>query len=173
VTARSGLPLGEHGMIGTPRPLLHDELVHVPLLLRLPGGAHAGTRIGALTQPLDLLPTFLESLGDAIPSMQGKSLWPLLRGEVDAVRPFAASGLRVGAEETWLMRSPEWALHVPIEKPEHSPQLFVKPADRWEVNDLYQQQIELAEPMAATLREFVEQKVTGSHREDEPASRHA
>ena len=36
VTARSGLPLGEHGMIGTPRPWLHDELVHVPLLLRLP-----------------------------------------------------------------------------------------------------------------------------------------
>ncbi|HZZ79309.1 MAG TPA: sulfatase-like hydrolase/transferase [Gemmataceae bacterium] len=162
VTARSGLPLGEHGMIGTPRPLLHDELVHVPLLLRLPGAAHAGTRIAALTQPIDLLPTFLEALGEAAPPMHGRSLWPLLRGEVDEVRPFAVSGLRIGAEGTWLMRTPEWALHVPIEESGRVPLLFAKPADRWEVNNLYQQQIELAEPMMQTLREFVEQTAGSS-----------
>src|ERR1019366_5402924 len=68
VTARSGLPLGEHGVIGAPRPRLHDELVHVPLLMRLPGGAEAGQRIAALTQPLDLLPTFLEAMSQPAPS---------------------------------------------------------------------------------------------------------
>ncbi len=154
VTARAGLPLGEHGMVGAPRPLLHDELVHVPLLLRLPGAAHAGTRIGALTQPLDLLPTFLEALGQPVPPMHGHNLWPLIRGETEAVRPYAVSALRVGAEESWLLRTPEWAFHLPVG--ERTPQLFVKPGDRWEVNDLYQQQIDIADPMARTLNAFAE-----------------
>jgi hypothetical protein len=100
-----------------------------------------------------LIPTLLETLGRPIPPIHGHSIWPLVRGEVEAVRPFAVSGLRVGAEETWLMRTLKWALHVPVD--ERPPQLFVKPADRWEVNDLCQQQIEIVEPMTAELRTFV------------------
>ncbi len=158
VTARSGLPLGEHGMIGAPGPWLHDELVHVPMLLRLPGAAQAGQRIAALTQPVDLLPTFLEALSQPIPPLHGCSLWPLLRGEVEQVRPYAVVAMRAGGQESWLMRTPDWALHLPImppdEVPTSSPQLFVKPEDRWEVNDLFQQQIERAEVMATALRAF-------------------
>src|SRR5262249_1115973 len=37
LTSDHGQALGEHGLIGPHRPWLHDELVHVPLLLRLPG----------------------------------------------------------------------------------------------------------------------------------------
>jgi len=99
VTARSGLPLGEHGMIGTPTPKLHDELVHVPLLMRLPNAAEAGQRVAALTQPLDLLPTLLETLGQPILSLHGKSLWPLIRGEVETIRPYAVAAMRVDDEE--------------------------------------------------------------------------
>jgi arylsulfatase A-like enzyme len=175
VTARSGLPLGEHGMIGVPPPCLHDELVHVPLLLRLPGAADAGMRIGALTQPLDLLPTFLEALGQPVPPMHGRNLWPLIRGEAETVRPYAVSALRVGLEESLLLRTREWAFHLPVGQAfepdgearsqtgepdvrlgERTPQLYVKPGDRWEVNDLYQQQIEIADPMARALHAFAE-----------------
>src|SRR5262249_44200360 len=35
VTGDHGLPLGEHGVVGNERPWLHDELTHVPLLVRL------------------------------------------------------------------------------------------------------------------------------------------
>jgi arylsulfatase A-like enzyme len=154
VTARSGLPLGEHGMIGASRPMLHDELVHLPLLLRLPGAAHAGMRIGALTQPIDLLPTFLDALGQPIEPMHGRNLWPLIRGESETVRPYAVSALCVGGEESWLLRTPDWAFHAPVG--ERSPQLFAKPGDRWEVNDLYQQQVEIADPMARTLQALAE-----------------
>src|SRR5262249_52799942 len=112
VMARSGLPLGEHGMIGAPRPWLHDELVHVPLLMRLPLGKDAGTRVSALTQPVDLLPTFLDAVQAA--RLHGHNLWPLIRGEVEQVRPYAVSALRVGDQETRLLRTPAWALHVPI-----------------------------------------------------------
>jgi arylsulfatase A-like enzyme len=151
VTARSGLPLGEHGMIGTPKPKLHDELVHVPLLMRLPNAAEAGQRVAALTQPVDLLPTFLETLGQPIPPLHGKSLWPLIRGEVETIRPYAVAGMRVNDEESRLLRSRDWAFHMPNAG---APQLFVKPADRWEVNDLYQQRIESADVMEKVQREL-------------------
>src|SRR5205807_674802 len=155
VTACSGLPLGEHGMIGAPRPWLHDELVHVPLLMRLPGAAEAGRRIAALTQPVDLLPTWLEALQQSIPPLHGGSLWPLLRGEVAAVRPYVVSGLRVNGHESWLLRTLDQVAHLPIASADaRAPQLYVKPEDRWEVNDLYQQQIEAAESMEKALRAF-------------------
>jgi len=159
VTARSGLPLGEHGMIGAPRPALHDELVHVPLVMRLPRKEKAGLRIAALTQPIDLLPTFLETLSQSIPPMHGNSLWPLIREEVEAARPFALSMMRIGEHESWLMRTPDHALHVAnATAADETPkfQLFMKPEDRWEVNDLHQQQIESAEEMEAELRRFVQ-----------------
>lgn len=159
VTARSGLPLGEHGMIGTPRPALHDELVHVPLVMRLPRKEKAGLRIAALTQPIDLLPTLLAALNQSIPSMHGRSLLPLIREEAETARPFALSMMRVGEHESWLMRTPDHALHMANptaagETPKS--QLFMKPEDRWEVNDLHQQQIESAEEMEAVLRRFVQ-----------------
>jgi hypothetical protein len=160
MTARSGLPLGEHGMIGAPRPWLHDEFVHVPMLLRLPGAERAGQRIAALTQPLDLLPTFLEILSQPMPLLHGRSLWPLVRGEVDQIRPYAVAGMCAAGQETWLMRTLDCALHLYVEPPNdvqtRSPQLFVKPQDRWEVNNLCQQQIESADRMQKTLFAFAE-----------------
>jgi arylsulfatase A-like enzyme len=59
---------------------LYEELVHVPLVLRLPG-----IRPQRLDEPVslvDLAPTLLDALGIPAPSsFQGRSLLPLLRGE--------------------------------------------------------------------------------------------
>jgi arylsulfatase A-like enzyme len=160
ITASCGLPLGEHGMIGTHRAWMHDELVHVPLIMRLPAADRAGLRIAALTQPVDLAPTFAELLGTPLSDAQGRSLAPLMRGEADDVRPYAACGLRLGDSEEWLLRTPERALLVPIQVPAGDPprqaQLYVKPDDRWEVNDLAQRHGEEAEQLHQTLRAFVE-----------------
>lgn len=155
VTARAGLPLGEHGMIGAPRPLLHDELVRVPLILRFPQGQDAGSRIFALTQPADLLPAFLELAQAEKPSMHGQSLLPLIRGDVKSLRPYAVSMMRAHDEECWLMRTLDRALHVPLDV--NAPRkLFVKPDDRWEVNDLYQHEMEQADAMENALTRFIE-----------------
>jgi arylsulfatase A-like enzyme len=153
VTARAGLPLGEHGMIGAPRPLLHDELVHIPLVLRFPRAKDAGARIFALTQPVDLLPTFLEVLKRDAAPVHGQSLMPLIRGDVSAIRPYAVSTMRAANEEYWLMRTLDRALHVPFET-ETPRRLFVKPDDRWEVNNLYQHELELADAMEKALKQF-------------------
>lgn len=68
---------------------LYQELVHVPLILKLPRGTGAGRRIGETVRQIDVLPTILEVLGSgAPPDLQGRSLLPLL--QAPSGRPPAA-----------------------------------------------------------------------------------
>lgn len=156
----SGFPLGEHGYVGFHRPDLHEEAVHLPLLMRLPGGTEAGLRLPALTQPIDLFPTLLNGLNIQAPECHGQNLWPLIRGQVDQVRPYACSGLQIADKAAWALRSPDWALLLPVATaptdPDPSPKLFIKPADRWEVNEVRQHNLEMADQLEKTLLAFVD-----------------
>jgi arylsulfatase A-like enzyme len=60
----------------------HEEQVRVPLIVRLPNGAHAGKRIREPVASIDLMPTILELLAieEAPDGLRGRSLVPLLRG---------------------------------------------------------------------------------------------
>lgn len=160
ITASSGMPLGEHGQVGPHRPWLYEETVHVPLLIRLPRAAHGGLRISAITQPVDLLPTILEFAGADVPACHGQSLWPLIREDVSELRPYACSLWQLGPARELALRTPEWALLVPDAPfPGDLPrerQLYRKPEDRWEVNDICQHNAETAEGLERTLRNFVE-----------------
>ncbi len=54
---------------------LYDANVHVPLIVKLPGGELAGTRVDALAQTLDLPPTLLRAAGvEPPPAMEGLDL---------------------------------------------------------------------------------------------------
>jgi arylsulfatase A-like enzyme len=159
VMSSSGLALGEHGHVGSHRAWLHEEIVHVPLILRLPNAAEAGLRVPALTQPVDLLPTILAALDLPPVEAHGFDLLPLVRGELEQVRPYACSGLAIGDSIEWSVRTPEWAYLLPLATPPHDPprlpQLFVKPDDRWEVSDVRQHHLELADQLERDLRSFV------------------
>jgi arylsulfatase A-like enzyme len=158
ITSSAALPLAEHGWVGRQRAWQHEENVHLPLLLRLPKAEHGGLRIGALTQSVDLLPTLLEYLGLS-EKLPGRSLWPLIRHEAAEIRPCACSGDRIGGSAEWALRTPEWAYLLPLSNsegdPPRSPRLYVKPDDRWEVNDVYAHHPELVEQLDKTLRQFV------------------
>lgn len=160
LTADYGFPLGEHGVVGPARPWLHEEAVHVPLVVRLPAAAGAGRRVAALTQPADLMPTLLGLYGvEPPPGLDGHDLRPLWDWEAQAVRPHAVSGWTVGSAAEWAIRTPEWALLVPAaphpDDGPRPPMLFEKPEDRWEVNDLRPRHLELAEELEATLRQAI------------------
>lgn len=91
-----GEPMGRkehgHGIMRKCRPYPYEELVHAPMILRCPG-VKAGQRIKDFVQSVDVAPTVCDWLGIGIhPSMQGKSLLPLVRGEVDNFRKFAIAG---------------------------------------------------------------------------------
>ena len=79
VTADHGEELAERGRIGHNHSL-HAELVDLPLLVRLPGGAGAGTRVSARLPQRDLYATLLELCGLQAPSGRGRSFAAILRG---------------------------------------------------------------------------------------------
>src|SRR6202011_5676395 len=81
-TSDQGEPLGEHGYVRRFRPWLYEELIHTPLIIRLPGARHGGMRHQALVQTVDLLPTVLSALDlPRCEQAQGQDLLPLIRGE--------------------------------------------------------------------------------------------
>lgn len=159
VTSDVGQNLGEHGLVGTSRPWLHNALIHVPLLLRLPGAAEAGRRVETLTQTVDLAPTLAAWFQTSLPAAQGRSLLPSARGEEETLRPYACAGLQVGDALEYALRTPQWSFLLPAapsaDDAGRSPQLYVKPDDRWEVNNVVQHHFEFAEQLERTLRDFV------------------
>lgn len=165
LTSDHGQALGEHGLVGPYRPWLHDELVHVPLLLRLPAGLAGkgevrNVRVPALTQTPDLMPTLLEAFGLPSPAeVQGHSLLPLVRAEAEGVRDCAWIGLRLGGAAEWGLRAPGWAFLLPAPSapgdPRRERQLYVKPDDRWEVNDVLQHHLDRADAFEQTLSEMM------------------
>jgi len=61
----------------------YDELLHVPLVIKFPGGEHGGTRVRERVSLLDVKPTILGVLGrpDLCAQCRGLDLRPLVRGE--------------------------------------------------------------------------------------------
>ena len=153
-TADRGQQLGEHGVVGPSPATTHQEATHLPLILRLPGADEAGRRVAALTQAADLAPTLADVFEAELPSAQGRTLLPLIYGDAEEVRPYVCSGARSGASVEWSLRTLEWAYLSPA--PPQPPRLYVQPDDRWEVTDVLQHHLEMAEGLERTLRGFVE-----------------
>jgi arylsulfatase A-like enzyme len=149
ITADRGLSLGEHGPVGVTTSL-HEESWHVPLLLRLPAASQSGQRLTSLTAAFDLMPTLLDLFGCTAPlGLDGVSLLPLLDNRSDQHRESVVGSLTLGQEECWALRTAKWSLQLPADG---NAQLYVKPDDRWEVNDVAQHHHELAEEFAQRLR---------------------
>lgn len=108
-----GNPMGNgehgHGIMRKSRPWPYEELVHIPLLMHVPG-VEGGKRISSFVQNVDVTATIYDALGQrttvsAAPSgveggirsylpddLQGQSLLPLMCGEVEKIRDYAIAG---------------------------------------------------------------------------------
>jgi arylsulfatase A-like enzyme len=83
VTADHGEGFGEHGLFEHTRDV-HDEMTHVPLVMRLPGVVRADHRVAEPVSLADILPTVLDVAGlPALPAVDGTSLLPLVTGASD------------------------------------------------------------------------------------------
>jgi len=72
-----GEEFAEHGGLQHDQSV-YEELIRVPLLLRLPGAEASGTRIAAQVSLVDVAPTILELAGVTADGLSGRSLLPLL-----------------------------------------------------------------------------------------------
>ena len=76
-----GFYLGDHGWYD--KRWMYEESLKMPLIVKWPGVTKPGSRSTLMVQNLDYAQTFLEAAAcEADPEMQGKSLVPLLAGEV-------------------------------------------------------------------------------------------
>lgn len=130
VTSARGFPLGEHRRVGACDEALYGELVQAPLLIRFPDLLGAASRNLALVEPADLWATLLDwwGISERPGSPTAESLLPMVREDRPAMRDRLC--LRGSAIER-AIRTPAWFLRAASR-----PELFAKPDDRWEVNDV-------------------------------------
>ncbi len=82
VAGDHGEAFGEHDLFFTHDFTLYDEVVRVPLLVRMPERIAPGTDIRQQVRLMDIAPTLLDLAGLEVPSnMEGESLVPLLEGK--------------------------------------------------------------------------------------------
>lgn len=148
-----GFPLGEHDRVGDQDESLHGESLHVPWLLRFPDPETALARSQTLVQPADLMPTLARWLGIVATDvcLDGIDLLPIAMGSGDSTPRALLCGTPEGERA---LRTDQWMLRRPVGGP---PQLFVKPDDRWEVNDV----ADLCEDVVTALSQELGEREAG------------
>jgi len=191
-TTDHGFYHGEHGLMGksllgkgwSASAPLYEEVAHIPLIVRLPG-VKGGLRCDTLVQPPDITASIYELAGVETPkTVQGKSLVPIIKKEVDELRPLAVSspsivqGLRVRRLST--ITTKEWALIYggsyiepgeattravdDFKRKEHDyygpgagPALYHLPSDPKQEKNVLEENIEVARSIHAQYVKFLEE----------------
>ena len=95
ITADHGEEFWDHGSVGHGHSV-YDELLHVPLIMRVPGLTQHKQVLDDAVGLIDVMPTVLDALGKPIPEhLVGRSLLPALRGQgADAPRAAVTGFMR-------------------------------------------------------------------------------
>jgi arylsulfatase A-like enzyme len=136
---------------------LYDELLRVPLFIRLPGAKPI-----AIEDPVmlvDVAPTIIDMLGLAVPDqMVGRSLMSRVLGEPLEPRPVYAQLLPAPSwDHKWMAMVTADGLHKLIYRmSDRSFELYNLKTDPHETRDLYSAQPELAEKLREELARWIE-----------------
>jgi arylsulfatase A-like enzyme len=147
-----GFPLGEHGRIGGADHRLYVEQMHVPWLIQFPDGQGGLERCGDLVSLLDLFPTLADWMrGCEVTSGQpfdGNSVTSFLQGGIASSRDALILG---SSSANCGIRTPEWSFRFSRSGDVDIRELFVKPDDRWEANDIAALCPDVVEELTARL----------------------
>jgi hypothetical protein len=153
LTSPRGYPLGEHGRIGPCDQALYAELLQIPLLVRLPDRACAAARTQHLFQPRDLGPAVAAwCLQD-----ESSELLAVAQGNVVEARELALAR----SEGQRALRTPAWFLREDLRGAEPIRELYVKPDDRFEVNEIASRGGAVVDQMLTQLAEAERQAAAG------------
>jgi arylsulfatase A-like enzyme len=153
-----GFALGEHGVVGKDACELYSEITHLPLLVRLPGSGPAPPpRMGNLTQPCDLGPILLRWFEA---SEQDAGSRAIVAGDDAIANAPRITAFSVGSQEELAVRTDSWALRRFVTKrPDGTEapavELFSKPDDRWEANEIANRCPEEAASLLAIAEDFI------------------
>jgi arylsulfatase A-like enzyme len=130
-----GFPLGEHARIGSVDERLYAEQLHVPLLLRFPDGRGKLLRRPELVSHVDLGRTLVEWIAASAGGRDdlGKTIGESsLLSLADALPREWRQTHIARSTSTQALRTPDWSYRRERDQVE----LFVRPDDRWEANDV-------------------------------------
>lgn len=150
LTSLRGFPLGEHGRMGGSDWTPHAENTQVPLLIRPPGCREAAQRSQRLTGPALLS----DRIGSGFRMADGASLttgWKRILPQPEQEVVWSASS------EGDALRTQAWSL---IGKPGEW-ELYVRPDDRWEFNNVADRCPEVVEELAALHAQLREELAQG------------
>jgi arylsulfatase A-like enzyme len=141
-----GYPLGEHRRVGQFDGSLYAESLHVPWIVRLPGGTGAMERSLQLVNPRDIGESLAHYL-NAPASIANNDAPSALFGAEYSPRERLAFQSPAGESA---LRTPEWFLRrIPkTETREERIELYAKPDDRWEINDVHDRCVDVVEELS-------------------------
>lgn len=156
VTSDHGEEFGEHGLVGWHSHTLYEELLRVPLILRLPEALWAGRRVASRVASIDIAPTLLDLLGlPPAPTFEGRSLAPLFAPD-GRLPPAPAIAFRDGPQGQ-IYEALTWRRFKLNEG-----RLFDLAADPGEKADLAGLRPDLLEPLRGELRRRVDRSTDSS-----------
>ncbi len=134
----------------------YEEVARIPLVVRLPGGEEAVGRVKGLTQVIDIMPTVFDLFEIPYPNdLQGRSLLPLIAGDVERVNDYVFCRTR-GEQPRYLVRSEGWALV--LERGSDERELYDMKADPGQTRNVIDEQPDETAELANAFVEFAERQ---------------
>ena len=166
-TSPRGFPLGEHLRVGTYDEALYSELLQVPLMFCIPHAEAAMQRTQQLVQPRDVYATIAKWFGVEVAA--GQDLTVLTRG---ATHPTGDRALACFRDER-VLRTPAWfARRSTAQRTTDTPtvnhsqdekvELYVKPGDRFDVNNVAERCPEVVQELLDTWHKFDQSLVSNN-----------
>ena len=160
-TSDHGEELDDHGSMEGHGWTLYDEILHVPLIIKLPNQTHAQTRITSIVESIDIAPTILDLLGlPALDSFDGESLRPQFTSSQSEESQSFGSSQRflsrwsLRTEQHKLIHSRRKSTRLPYDPPAY--ELYDLIQDPGETQDLFATQTEVARRLRAHLDAWIQ-----------------
>jgi arylsulfatase A-like enzyme len=154
-TAAAGEHLGEHAEIGQ-APVLFEESIRVPLIIRVPNSDPFTGRRLALSTAADLPATILDWFQVPLPesvSLDGLSLLPQVQDDL----PLERQTVVVGNDTHGGVRSKEFYLRAALQEGANDESVFVKPDDRWDADNMVRQLPDAADSLRTQWHAIADQ----------------
>jgi arylsulfatase A-like enzyme len=154
ITADHGEEFQEHGYMLHDNPYYHEELIHVPLFVKLPPkvSSFAGKRISSLIELIDIMPSVMEYVNIKPFNLQGTSFIPLITGKAKGKE--YVYGLSSG--KSLYIRSKKWKLMSDNELKESRLQLFDLEHDPQEHNNVVRERPDIKKMLVKKFQEQFE-----------------